>query len=460
MTGSNELRGAPDGGSGGNTGSVQQDTVGSKRRWRVAAAAASAVLIGGMFVVIPAGAQLPAAEQWSGTKTCTADSAGYCTVQHPAATTPDAVVVTPSTPLMVGVDQLTTTTFRVRFARAVASNGSVTPVPGPKTFYVIVTWTPGSPTASPSATPTGSPTGTLSPTATPTPSPTLTPTPTPTPSPTLGGGCALPEYPTVSCTGVPAGTVFANTVNGEYHVTTPGMTIDRWHVTGALLVEADNVVITRSKIEGGVFNQFGSGASILAHPYTIADSTLGPDTGCSRIAGLQSGNYTATRVLIHNTDHGVDAGEPGHVLVQDSYMQMCAVSPPPPPDGSHVDGIQTYCPDASCTDITLRHNTMYDASHFGTFVINIKDPNVGMFSAYDNMLYGGDNYVIVTQWRTGANWPMHDNRVVNNTWGGADPNSGEGTCAHQDWVGNSIVTIDNTTSWHITSTVAPMGCIN
>ena len=262
---------------------------------------------------------------------------------------------------------------------------------------------------------------------------------------------------------MPANIVFANTVNGEYHVTTPGMVIDRWHVTGALLVEADNVIITRSKIEGGVFNQFGSGASINAHPYTITDSTLGPDTGCARIAGLQSGNYTATRVYIRHTDHGVDAGEPGHVLVQDSFMEMCALTPAQaPPDGSHVDGIQTYCPDAACTDITLRHNTMVDSSHFGTFVINIKDPNVGMFSAYDNLLYGGDNYVIVTQWRAGADWPIHDNRVVNGTWGGADPDSGEGTCAHQDWQGNTIVNVSGgstSTGWDTVSTVAPLACI-
>lgn len=430
------------------------------RALKVAAIAAAAVLAGGMVIVmLPAAAQVTGQESWGATRTCTADVAGYCTVAHPAGVVPDAVVVTPSTPLMVGVDQLTAATFRVRFARAVSAGGSVTPVPGAKTFYVHVDWTPGAP---PTTAPATTAPATTSPPASPTPSPTLTPTPTPTPTPTAGGDCALPAYPKVSCVGMPANVVFANTVTGEYHVTTPGMVIDRWHVTGALLVEADNVTITRSKIEGGVFNQFGSGAAINAHPYTITDSTLGPDTGCSRIAGLQSGNYTATRVYIHHTDHGVDAGEPGNVLVQDSFMEMCAVSPPPQPDGSHVDGIQTYCPDAACTDITLRHNTMVDSSHFGTFVINIKDPNVGMFSAYDNLLYGGDNYVIVTQWRTGADWPIHGNRVVDGTWGTAAPASAEDTCAHQDWQGNTIVNVSDGstgTGWDTVSTVAPLACI-
>lgn len=403
-----------------------------RKRLQVIAAVVAGVVATGAFMLIPASADpVPSQQSWGATRSCTADSSGYCTVAHPAGVVPDAVVVTPALPAMVSVDQLTTTNFRLRFVRAVASNGSATPLTGARTFFVHVDWTPGitpSPTASPSATPTAT-------------------------SPP--GGCALPAYPNSSCTGVPAGTSFTNTVNGEYHVTTPGMTIDRWHVTGALLVEADGVTITRSKIEGGVFNQFGDGTAgrpIVAHPYTIADSTLGPDTGCSRIAGLQSGNYTADRVLIHGTDHGIDASEPGHVVLRDSFITLCTLAE------SHVDGVQSYCPVAACPDVQLYHNTMVDPTHNGTFVLNFKDPNVSEVVARDNMLYGGDNYVIVAEWRSGPNWEFTNNRVVDGTWGGATSNSGEGTCTHQTWTGNTIVTAD-TSDWHITSTVSAMPCI-
>lgn len=443
---------------------LQLRTLAQSTRARYAVAVTvlvAAVLTLVVALLAPASAEpVPAQQSWGATRTCTTDVAGYCTVGHPAGVVPDAVFVTPALPAMVAVDQLTAATFRVRFARAVAAGGQVTPLTGARTFFVHVDWTPGS-SASPAPTTTGPAptTGAPSPTASPSLSPTPSPTPTfsPSPTPTAGAGCALPEYPTPACTGVPAGTTFVNTVAGEYHVTTAGAVIDRWHVTGALLVEADNVTITNSKIEGGVFNQFGDGTAgrpIVAHPYTITDSTLGPDApGCSRIAGLQSGNYTATRVLIQGVDHGIDASEPGHVLMRDSFVKLCTLAE------SHVDGIQSYCPVAACPDVQLLHNTMWDPTHNGTFVVNFKDPNVSGVVVRDNLLYGGDNYVIVAQWRSGADWVFSDNRVVNATWGGAAAASAEGTCAHQVWTGNTIVTADMNAG-HVTSTVAPLGCID
>lgn len=418
----------------------------TKTKLRLAAVVAGLLSIL-LLMLVPASADVPVQHVWAATLTCTANSSGYCTVDHPAGVLPDAVLITPAQPAMVGVDLLTTTTFRVRFARLVSSSRVVTPLPGAWTFYAVVFWSTGTP-------PTTSPPATSSPSST--PSPTGTPSPTPTPTPTTGTPCVLPEYPNPSCTGVPAGTVFANTVNGEYHVTTPDVTIDRWHVTGALLIEADNVTITRSKIEGGVFNQFGDGTPgrpIVAHPYTIADSTLGPDApGCSRIAGLQSGHYSAARVLIQGVDHGIDASEPGDVVMRDSFVKLCTLAE------SHVDGIQSYCPVAACPGVELTHNTMWDPTHNGTFVINFKDPNVSGVVAQDNLLFGGDNYVIVAQWRSGPNWVFSRNRVVNGTWGGAAPASAEGTCAHQIWTSNDLVTADMNAG-HVTAVVGPLGCI-
>jgi hypothetical protein len=286
-----------------------------------------------------------------------------------------------------------------------------------------------------------------------------------TPTPTPSGSCALPKYPTPSCTGVPAGTTYTNTVNGDYEATTPGQVIDKWHIKGQLRVLADNVVITNSKIEGGVFNQFGGGSiAIYAHPYTITDSTLGPDTGCSRIAGLQSGNYTATRVYIHNTDHGIDMSEPGHIKLRDSFVTLCWVDATvSPPDGSHTDGIQTYCPEAACPDGELTHNTMDDGPMgHGTFTINMNTPNlVGPVNVSDNLLFGASNYVILMEWFAGPNYTVHNNRIVNGTWGSTNPYgavSAEGTCAHQDWQGNTIVTVDS--SFNVTGTLQPIGCID
>lgn len=295
----------------------------------------------------------------------------------------------------------------------------------------------------------------------PTPTPSVSPSPSPTPSPPPAGGCALPAYPKPSCTGVPAGVTFVNTVTGDYDATVAGQVIDRWHITGDLLIKAPDVAVTNSQIDRSVFNRFGPGSDpqTNTYPYTITDSTIGPPTGCIRAAGLQEANYTATRVHIRGVDHGVDVSEPGHVLLQDSFVTLCWLdATAAPPDGSHVDGIQSYCPDGPCTGVQLLHNTMIDLTHKGTFVINLVDPNVSAVTVNDNLLYGGDNYVIVTQWRSGPDWVLHNNRVVDGTWGTAAPASAEGTCANQDWSGNSIVTID--ADYNVTSTVAPLDCIN
>lgn len=306
----------------------------------------------------------------------------------------------------------------------------------------------GAASPSPSATPSGSPSRTSAPRT------------------TVGTGgsstCPLPAYPTPACAGVPAGTVFTRTVTGDYDATVAGQVIDKWHITGNLNIKAPNVVIKNTQIDQSVFNRFGPGSNSQTntYPYTISDSTIGPATGCIRAAGLQEANYTATRVHIRGVDHGVDMSEPGHVLVRDSYLVMCWLpASVTPPDGSHVDGIQAYCPEGPCTDLRLSHNTFdMRPDGKGTFVINIKDPNISAVTANDNLLAGGDNYVIVTQWRSGPDLVIGNNRVVNNTWGTAAPASGEDTCNHQLWQGNSIVDIDS--AYNVTRAVRPLPCLS
>jgi hypothetical protein len=261
---------------------------------------------------------------------------------------------------------------------------------------------------------------------------------------------------------VPAGTAFVKTVTGDYNAMVAGQVIDKWHITGNLNIKAPNVVVKNTQIDQSVFNRFGPGgdSQTNTYPYTISDSTIGPATGCIRAAGLQEANYTATRVHIRGVDHGVDMSEPGHVLVQDSYLVMCWLPPSvTPPDGSHVDGIQEYCPEGPCADLRLSHNTFdMRPDGKGTFVINVKDPHVSDVTVNDNLLAGGDNYVIVTEWRSGPDLVISNNRVINNTWGTAAPMSGEGTCSHQRWQGNTVVNIDS--GYNVTSVVRALSCSN
>jgi hypothetical protein len=286
--------------------------------------------------------------------------------------------------------------------------------------------------------------------------------------------CPLPAYPNASCTGVPAGTTFTNTVNGDYTVTTAGQTIDKWHITGSLQILANNVTIKNSQIDGAVDNE---GPTSVYHSFTITDSTVGPPAACTKSSppscqngtnsagcivapGIGEAEYTATRVYVRGHDDGFRMSG-NNVTVQDSYEYACYLNATfSPPDGSHSDGIQSYCPGASCSNLHFLHNTLDLSGVPATFPINLNDPNVGAVTVNDNMLLGGGNYIIDTEWHSGVNWVVHNNRLVQGTWGSdtrliAAANS-SGTCSHQDWQGNTIVTID--ANYGIATTVQSMPC--
>jgi hypothetical protein len=297
------------------------------------------------------------------------------------------------------------------------------------------------------------------------------------------GSCLLPKYPTPSCTGVPAGTTFTNTVNGDYTVTTPGQVIDRWHITGSLLILASNVTVKNSQIDRHVDNQ-GNGETYYF--FTITDSTVGPPGACTNIQGrscndanqaattncepypgVGQANFTATRVYVRGHDDGFRNGTAGNVTVQDSYFYACYVNATiAPPDGSHSDGVQAVCGGLQpCSGFTILHNTIDLSGVPATFPLNLVDSVLKGVTANDNLLVGGDDYIIAATWRGGAIWPFHNNVLVKDSWihNFPYPNlngavTTDGTCANQDWQGNKVVTIDS--SYNITSTLSDVPCIN
>jgi hypothetical protein len=269
-----------------------------------------------------------------------------------------------------------------------------------------------------------------------------------TPSDGAAGGCSLPEYPKPSCTGVPANTQLTDlppNEAGAYRVQTDGEVIDGKHITGDLLITANGVTIRNSQIDGTVLNEYGT----THYPFTITDSTVGPVSGCISAPGVGEADYTATRVHVRGHDDGFRVSG-NNVNIFDSFAKLCA-NP-----GSHSDGIQSYCPTASCTGVLFRHNTVDARNVDATFMVNLVDPNVGTVTVSDSLLMGGA-YTLVTQWHSGPKWVVHDNRVVDQAWA-YGPASTENTCANQDWAGNSIVTIDS--DYHLTSTVGALACID
>jgi hypothetical protein len=277
---------------------------------------------------------------------------------------------------------------------------------------------------------------------------------------TSDGGCGLPAYPTRACTGVPAGTTFARTVQGDYTATTAGETIHAWHITGTLIIRASGVVVTDTQIDGYVDNEATAASSV-----SIADSTVG--TGQCATPGLPSidgHDVTATRVLLQGHQDAVDVvGD--NVTVSDSYLQPCYLPPSVVGgDGYHSDGVQDQC-DGTCSGLILRHNTIDAQAFYGGEATGNSALNLGSAAdghhlrdvTLDHNMFLGGGYSTSLTWDAGAAWTVTGNVWVTGSWS-FGPISAEGTCAHQQWSGNAIVDAD--ADYRVVAVVEDTGCID
>jgi len=311
---------------------------------------------------------------------------------------------------------------------------------------------------SPSDRPTGSQPPSASASAT--PKPTRTPTGTrETELPWNPRGCGLPLYPSPACTGIPPTVslqrLALNVDNDSYAVYKAGAVIERKHIPGNLLIRAANVVVRNTQIDGTVMNEYNG----KLFPYTIEDSTVGPADKCITAPGLGYAHYTAKRVRVRGHDDGFRVDTPGDVRIFDSYAKLCW-NPPAlaPPDGSHSGGIQADCRAGECRGIVFSHNTIdnrHPQGNSGITMMSFDGNPVSDVTSNDNLVMGG-GYTIIYWWTTGPNFELHNNRVVKGSYvyGPADS---RGSCAHQNWSGNTLVTIDD--AYNITSTVGPLSCV-
>lgn len=266
---------------------------------------------------------------------------------------------------------------------------------------------------------------------------------------------------------MPQGTSFTKTIDGDYFANTPGEVIDKWHITGSLIIKASNVTISNSQIDGTVNNEYASG--VFAGPYTITDSTVGPASGCIINPGVNDQNYTATRVHIRGHDDGFRAGGPD-IAIRDSYVKLCADDP-----NSHSDGVQDF---PFTRNLVVDHTT-FDLCGAWTFDRNKPACNVdanypgingGIFINSNPSIGGGSGDVTITNnlviggidsvwlWPVRGTWIVTGNRVVEGTWKSLAYET-NGQCAKvTTWSDNTTVTID--TSYNITSTVRTAACPN
>ncbi|MEV0381971.1 hypothetical protein [Nonomuraea sp. NPDC050643] len=259
-------------------------------------------------------------------------------------------------------------------------------------------------------------------------------------------GRRCPDHPTPACTGLPPGTKLTTLApnDGPAHkVETQGAVLDGVHVTGDLLIAADDVKIVNSRIDGAIMAQFDDRHYI----YSISDSTVGPEKGCLTVPAIGAANYTAERVQVRgHADAFRDSGD--SIVIKDSYARLCSDG-----DKNYSDGIQSF---HGGRGLLFDHNTldMRDVQAYNApiFFNDREDDGTRDVTITNNLVMGG-NFTIQLHNIQGY-LIVKNNLVVDGTWEFA-PISGDCRKSIQ-FEDNFIVRIDD--DYRVTSIARPLTC--
>jgi hypothetical protein len=334
-----------------------------------------------------------------------------------------------------------------------AAHGSCTwnYTPGSAAPSTGATVPPSSPASNPA--PTTKPSAPTAPSAPTKPVATTSATPPPAAPPAAPPAGSLPagQFPNASNTGVPAGTQLT-TRSGDVRLGA-GQSLINVHVTGSVYITGSGAVIKNSQVDGGINN-----ISAPQNSFTVTDTTIGPATGCKDAApeaGLEAGNFTATRVQIRNYNHAVQP-EAANAVVTDSFMKVCSQG------ADHADGVIAY---KSGANVKILRNTI-DMS--GVPKANQTAPvfntgsQVPSFDIENNLLLGGSYSVrIYNDNAAPGGYAFKNNSVVQGSWlyGAVDSDcSVLAPWSPSNANGNTLVKVDS--NYKVTSTVGPLYCTN
>lgn len=143
-------------------------------------------------------------------------------------------------------------------------------------------------------------------------------------------------------TGVPSGTVLRRH-DGDLVITKAGARYDALDVHGFVIVRADDVRITRSRIRGRTATtNIGLITNYLGKRLVVEDSDLVPDRPSVWIDGIKGSRYTARRVEVRGTNDAVKV-HGDDVRVEGSWLHDTVHRSQDPNLGgapSHNDGVQ------------------------------------------------------------------------------------------------------------------------
>ncbi len=218
-------------------------------------------------------------------------------------------------------------------------------------------------------------------------------------SSTSSSSCALPKYPSASCTGVPAGTSLT-VVNGDMTITAAGTIIEKKEIRGCISVNAPGVIIRKSKIIADCFyvvDRSAAGGTALL----IEDSEISCDNNNG--TGIGEEGVIVRRVNVHGCENGFDINS--DFVVEDSYIHDLTQTGSDP----HTDGIQI---NPNAHDVSILHNTIYAFTNGvnGTSAIIQPPTNMTDISIKNNLVAGGAYTIYCRATGSYSNtWEMRDN---------------------------------------------------
>jgi hypothetical protein len=196
-------------------------------------------------------------------------------------------------------------------------------------------------------------------------------------------------------------------VSGNLTTTSNGQVIDGKKVTGNLVVQHDNVVVTNSRIQGVVQGSNLRGLT-LRHVDLGRDSCPGSTNGGTRL--VSGGNYTLENSRLHHNGADLVNLAAGTITMRDSWLgQTCYYN------GDHLDAVQMYNPGQNV--ILLVERSFLDSraangsNLLGNGAVFIADnPGVGSNFVLKNNLFAGGNYT--TSFYDSSKFEVRDNKYV------------------------------------------------
>jgi hypothetical protein len=219
------------------------------------------------------------------------------------------------------------------------------------------------------------------------------------------GGCWPGAYNTGYPHGLPGDVrtpVTLTVVSGGMTITQNGAIVDSKNIQGDVDVQASNVTIRNSRVQGHIYMRNWEGPNNLL----IDDTEIGPDGSYPDMDLIGAGNYTCRRCNVHNTT--ADGGKFGgsDVVIEDSWFHDFKYT-----DGAHNDGLQTM----GISHAIIRHN-YFDGSGQLTsgLMIGNEFGDLVDILVENNLFANIGGYAIYGGWNQSTGYQPTNERFINN----------------------------------------------